>query len=52
MTLEAYLQSPLPGQRYMEPMDEWEDASGGNKCYQGDSMDKAGIVTLRKEQGF
>ena len=52
MTLEAYLQSPLPGQWYMEPMDVWEDASGGNRCYQGNSLDKARIVALWKEQGF
>jgi hypothetical protein len=52
MTLEAYLQSPLPGEWYMEPMDKWRDASGGNKCYQDGSLNKAKIVALWKEQRF
>jgi hypothetical protein len=52
MTLEAYLQSPLPGEGYMEPMDMWVNASGGNKCYQDNSLNKAKIIALWKEQGF
>jgi hypothetical protein len=53
VTFEAYMQSDLPAQPWMEPVDIWNQEDGdGNDCFENGVVSRDNIISLWQQQGF